>query len=115
MSELTEREFEALAHRTLQRVVEAFDPVDPDEVEAVPSDGVVRLDFQGRRAPWVVNSQRGAKQIWLAADRQAWHFAHAGEGPEDLRWVSPKTGEELFETLGRLLEERAGVSVRFAP
>ena len=110
-SVITEREFDVLASRTLNRILEAFDDVDPDQVEAVPSDGVVRFDFQGRRQPWIVNSQRGALQIWLAADRRAWHFAHAGEMATEEKWVAPKTGEDLFETLSRLFKEHEDLEI----
>lgn len=103
--------FDKLASHTLDRIITAFDEVDPDTVEAVPSDGVVRLDFQGTRRDWVVNTQRGALQIWLAAEQRAWHFAH--DGSDGGTWVAPKTGEELLTTLSGLLKQHAGVDVAF--
>lgn len=107
---ITEQEFDALATDVLERVLEAFDDVDPDQVEAVPSDGVVRFDFGGRRSPWVINSQRGALQVWLAAERKAWHFAREGTA-QDGRWVAPKTGEELYATLSALFKEHEGLEL----
>lgn len=111
--ELDEKRYDRLATRTLARVDRALAEVDPDQVESVVSDGVVKLEFQGRRRPWVVSTQRAARQIWLAAEQRAWHFAHEGEDPEAERWVASKTGEELFATLGGLLREHEGLSVRF--
>lgn len=108
---LDEKAFDKVAAQTLDRILTAFDEVDPDQVEAVPSAGVVRFDFQGRRRDWVVNTQRGALQIWLAAEQRAWHFAHAGDTPDEQRWVSPKTGEELFGTLEALLQEHEGIEI----
>jgi CyaY protein len=109
---ISESEFDALAAKTLERIMAVVDDEDPDVVEAIPSSGVVRLDFQGRRQPWIVNSQRAALQIWVAAERRAWHFAYAGDG-EVLRWKHTKSDDELFATLEGLLSEHAGVSVEF--
>lgn len=106
--------FDKVARQTLNRILTAIDDaVDPDLVEAVPSDGVVRLDFQGQRRDWVVNSQSAALQIWLAAEQRAWHFAHVGDDPEQQRWVADKTGDELFATLSGLLKQHVGVEVTF--
>jgi iron donor protein CyaY len=109
---LDEKQFDMLAAATFDRIVEAFDEVDPDQVEAVPSSGVVKLDFQGRRRAWVVSTQRAVRQIWLAADQRAWHFAHRGQ-PDEQTWLEHKSGEELFATLGGLLEEHEGLTVSF--
>lgn len=106
---MDERTFQQIAEDILARVVAALDEVDPDVVEAVPSEGVVRLEFGSARRPWIVNSQRGAHQIWLAAEQHAWHFAPTGDDPP--RWVCDKTGDELFSTLTRLLREHEAVSV----
>lgn len=112
--DLDAKAFDALSAKTLQRILSAIDDnVDPDEVEAVPSMGVVTLDFQGARRNWVVNSQSAAGQIWLAAEQRAWHFSHEGDDPTEPHWVTPKTGEELFATLSGLLKEHAGVEVAF--
>ena len=103
---LDPKAFDLLAAQTLDRIVQAIDDqLDPDLVEAVPSMGVVTLDFQGQRRNWIVNSQSAASQ------QRAWHFAHEGASPEDPRWVAPKTGEELFATLQGLLKEHLGVDL----
>ncbi|MGE0709995.1 MAG: iron donor protein CyaY [Planctomycetota bacterium] len=109
---IDEASFDKAAAKTLERIVVAFDEVDPDQVEASPSMGVVRLEFGSGRRSWVVNSQRGSLQIWLAAEQRAWHFSGEGDASEP-RWVSPKTGEELFQTLSGLLAEHEGLTVSF--
>ena len=87
--------------------------IDPDEVEAVVSDGVVKLEFGDGRRAWVVSTQRAARQIWLAADQRAWHFAYVdGEG-DQTKWVADKTGDELFATLTGLLKQTAGLELEF--
>jgi iron donor protein CyaY len=111
--ELDEKTYDRLAAATLARIDQAFADVDPDRVEAVVSDGVVKLEFQGRRRPWVVSTQRAARQVWLAAEQHAWHFAHAGDDAQAERWVAHKTGEELFATLARLLREHERLELEF--
>lgn len=111
---LDPKAFDLLASKSLDRIVQAIDDqLDPDVVEAVPSMGVVTLDFQGKRRNWIVNSQSAAVQIWLAAEQRAWHFAHQGQTPEEQRWVAPKTGEELFATLSALFAEHLDVEISF--
>jgi CyaY protein len=62
----------------------------------------------------VVNSHRAARQIWMAADRSAWHFdlaegAATGEGP---RWIAAKTGEDLHTTLAATIGKRLGRTIQ---
>lgn len=109
---LDEKQFDKLAAAVFDRVLEAFDDVDPDQVEATPSAGVVKFDFQGRRRPWILSTQRAVRQLWLAAEQRAWHFAHRGE-PDEQAWFEHKSGEELFATLRGLLAEHEGVDVSF--
>jgi CyaY protein len=54
-----------------------------------------------------VNSHRAARQIWMAAERTAWHFDLEGD-----RWVAKKTNEELSAMLEAVLSKRAGKAVK---
>ncbi|MBL4848535.1 MAG: iron donor protein CyaY [Planctomycetes bacterium] len=111
---LDAKAFDTLATKTLDRIVRVIDDeVDPDVVEAVPSMGVVTLDFGDARRKWIVNSQSAAVQIWLAAEQRAWHFSHEGKDQDDPVWIAPKTSEELFATLSGLLKEQLGLSITF--
>ena len=56
--------------------------------------------------PFVLNTQRPTREVWLAADRQAWHFRFDGE-----KWFDKKgTGDELFSTLSRLITAKIAAS-----
>ena len=60
-------------------------------------------------APFVINLQPPTREVWLAADRQAWHFRYDGA-----RWIDKKgTGAELFTTLGKLIVDKIGATVAF--
>ena len=103
---MDDAEFDNAARDELRNLEDAFEAIDPDDVEVSTSDGVLRLDLRdGTRI--VINSHRAARQIWMAAVASAWHFDPAGEGV----WRAPKTGEELRPTLARLLQERIGLAV----
>jgi CyaY protein len=103
MDEVT---FDQVARDELHRIEDALSDVDPDDVEVSTSDGVLRLDLRdGTRI--VINSHRAARQIWMAAISSAWHFDPAGDGS----WRAAKSGEELHETVMKLVRDRIGLSL----
>jgi CyaY protein len=110
MSQPTEAEFEKAADRELTRLVAALDAAALD-VEVELSMGVLTLEF-GDGTKYVVNSHRAAKQIWLAAERSAWHFDPDASGST---WVAPKSGDELWATLRGVLGRKLGKDVALAP
>ena len=102
---LNERDFEKLADEELQQLSRTLD--DLDDLEADLQMGVLTITFpDGTR--YVVNSHRAAKQIWGAAERNAWHFDHQKDG----RWVAPKNGDELWATVERLLTTKLARPVK---
>lgn len=108
MTELDDATYDKLAYATLQRIDQAFEDVDPDLVEAVPSAGVIKFEFADGRRTWVVSTQRAAQQMWLAAEQRAWHFTREGDA-----WRSTKGPEELLPTLAALFKEHLGLEVSF--
>ena len=96
-----------LAHATFRRVLDLFDEVDPDEADAETAGDVVTITFaDGARV--VMNTQRPARQIWLAGGARAWHFSY-----DEARqvWMDDKgQGDELLATL-RALAADAGVDL----
>jgi CyaY protein len=109
VSSLSERDYDALALPELQAVLRALDEVG-DDLEAELESDVLTLEF-GDGARWVLNSHRAARQLWLAADRCAWHFSW---DREELRWTADKHGEELWSTLERIIGQKLGRTVKLA-
>ncbi len=70
---LTDSEFDKLADAQLKKLYKALMDFDPDEVEAELSMGVLSLSVLNKHKV-VINSHRAARQIWMAAQRKAWHF-----------------------------------------
>jgi len=104
---ISEAEYEERAAPELNALLDALDAVDDDGVEAELGSDILTLEFaDGTR--YIVNSHRAARQIWMAADRNAWHFDWV---PADERWIAAKTGDELWATLERVISGKLGHGV----
>ncbi|HEY4220170.1 MAG TPA: iron donor protein CyaY [Myxococcota bacterium] len=103
---MDEPTFRRVAGEVIERVTQALDAQDPDVVEGVLDAGVLKVQFP-KGQPFVLNLQPPTREIWLAADRNAWHFRYDGA-----RWLDKKgSGDELLQTLARLLAEKTGAPV----
>lgn len=115
MTSPTEKDFERAADATLQALDGAL--VDEGDLEVELSMGILSIEFADG-AKFVVNSHRAARQIWLAADRSAWHFdldptsTSEGGSASPPRWVASKTGDDLHHTLATAIAKRLGRAVQ---
>ena len=102
---MDEREFERRAADAWKRVLDLFDEIDPEDADVEQAGDVIRIDYRGG-ARVVLNTQRPARQLWLAGGAHAWHFSyHAEPGV----WLDDKgRGEELYATLSALTEGAIG-------
>lgn len=100
-SSLSERDFEAAADKTLNAMARALDAFEGD-LEVELSMGILSIELPDG-TKYVVNSHRAAKQIWMAAERTAWHFDL--EGGE---WRAKKSGDELWSTVAATLSKKLG-------
>lgn len=101
---LNEAEYDARALPELTRLVAALDAIDDDGLEAELAADILNIEFSDG-TKYVLNSHRAARQIWLAAERSAWHFDF---NPAESRWIAAKTGEELWSVLERAIGARLG-------
>ncbi|HKY37024.1 MAG TPA: iron donor protein CyaY [Polyangiaceae bacterium] len=104
---ITEEEYEARALPELRALVNALDALELSGVEAELSSDILTLELEGG-ARYIVNSHRAARQIWMAAERSAWHFDWDAERSA---WIARKTGDELWATLSRVLSSKLGTPV----
>jgi CyaY protein len=102
VTELSEKEFRARAFPELAALVAALDEL--TELTAELAGDVLTIEFEDQKV-YVVNTQLAARQIWLAAERRAWHFDYAADRDG---WVDKKTSAELWPTLQGLLEAKLG-------
>ncbi len=98
-------DFEKDADLTLQTLRASLDDSGIDaEIEL--QMGILSIELPDG-TKYIVNSHRAAKQIWMAADRSAWHFDRASDG----RWIAAKTGDELFAALEGVLSKKLGAPI----
>lgn len=101
---LSESQYVDLAHAELSRLVLALDRIESDELDCELENDIITIEL-AEGATYVINSHRAARQIWMAAERTAWHFDWDGEKNA---WLAQKTGDELWETVRRILAPKIG-------
>lgn len=95
-----------LSKQAFERVLRAFDAVDPEACDLDAGGDVLTFTCRDR-VKLVLNTQRPARELWLAGAARAWHF---GWRDERGAWIDEKRGgAELFATLNALLAEHAGL------
>lgn len=103
---ITEAEFEKAADEELNTLRRALDDSAIDaEVEL--EMGILSIELPDG-AKYIINSHRAARQIWMAAERQAWHF---DPDLQSGRWTATKSGDELWSALERVLSKKVGRAV----
>jgi CyaY protein len=102
---LTEQAFERVADEALRDLEGALG--DLDGVEVSLQMGILTLEFPDG-ARYVVNSHRAARQIWMAAEHNAWHFDYK---PAQRRWIAAKNGDELRSTIASVTSRKLGHAV----
>lgn len=107
---ISEQDYEARAIPELRALVDALDELELGGVESELSSDILTIELSsGER--YVVNSHRAARQIWMAAERNAWHFDW---DTEQSAWIAKKSGDELWSTLARVLSTKLGQPVKLA-
>jgi len=99
---VTEAEYEAAAKPELDALVRALDALDATDFEAELASDILTIEFEDG-ARYVVNSHRAARQIWMAAELNAWHFDWLAA---ERRWVAAKSGDELWSALEGVLSRK---------
>src|SRR5262249_35288060 len=99
---ISEQDFERAADAELHALERALSDVDGLEVDL--ESGILTLEFADG-VKYIVNSHRAARQIWMAAERSAWHFDPKGEPP---RWIAGKSGDELRATIEGVISRKLG-------
>ena len=109
MSEtIDEATFDELADITLRALEKCLNEV--DAVEADLESGILTIEFDdGLR--FIVNSHRAARQIWMAAGAEAWHF---DVDRATSVWSAKKTGDELWSCIAREVGRKLGRPVDLA-
>ncbi|MEW5854116.1 MAG: iron donor protein CyaY [Myxococcota bacterium] len=101
---MDDRTYTERTEQAFRRIDDAMEKLDPDDVETDHGGGYLTLSFRDG-SKCVISTQRPVREIWMAADRTAWHFSFdEGAGA----WVAKKTGEELYATVARVVGGKTG-------
>jgi CyaY protein len=107
---MDESRYLKIVDQTFRKLQDAFEHIDPDEIDVYMAGDVLTLAFRnGVRC--VINTQRPVRQIWLAARANAWHFNYDEAGA---RWIDDKgRGDELLGCVTRIVKDNSGLDVTF--
>ena len=99
--------FTKLAGQALDHIDTVLGDLEHESLDVSLSGDVLTLSFSDG-ATYIINAHSAAGQIWMAADKNAWHFDYdEGAG----KWVASKSGDELMSTVGRTVGHRLGQAV----
>jgi CyaY protein len=105
---IDEARFDQVAERALRALETALNDV--DGVEADLESGILTIEFDDA-VRFIVNSHRAARQIWMAAGAQAWHF---DVDPANESWTAKKSGDELWSCIEREVGQKLGRRLELA-
>jgi CyaY protein len=112
---ISEQDFEKAADVELRALDRALGELDREDMEVDLESGILTIEFEDG-TQYVVNSHRAARQIWMAAERSAWHFDPQPEDPNRVEsalvWRAGKSDEELWSTLEAVMRRKLGPTVR---
>ena len=110
---MTETEFLDLAESTLNRIEEAMDRLNDEDVidvECKRSGNVLEIEFIDNGSKIIVNSQAPMQELWVAAKAGGYHYKRI-----DGQWINTRDGSELFAALSELAGGQGGASISLAP
>ena len=100
------KDFHRLSAKALAHIDTALGEADADRLDVQLGGDVLTLTFADG-ARFVINSHSAAGQIWMAAGTTAWHFDREDDG----RWVARRTGDELMQTVARVVGDKLGTQI----
>ncbi len=107
--------FSRHATSTLEALEDRLGGLEHDQMDVELAGDVLTLHFEdGSR--FILNSHGAALQIWMAAEKRAWHFDPVEDRDErgtngSVRWVAARTNEELLETVAQVVGTKLGATL----
>ena len=106
---MSEKEFLDLAETTLNKIEEAMDRLNDEDVidvECKRSGNVLEIEFIDNGSKIIVNSQAPMQELWVAAKSGGFHYKRI-----DGVWINTRDGSELFAALSDLASAQGGARV----
>ncbi|RMG98199.1 MAG: iron donor protein CyaY [Deltaproteobacteria bacterium] len=95
------------ADRTLADLERRIADLELEQLEPDLAGDVLTLEFADG-TKFIINAHSAARQIWMAAGTEAWHFDYDAERDA---WIASKNGDELYDAVRRVLSDKLGFSV----
>jgi len=96
--------FAAQSEQALADLERRLADLEDEALEPDLAGDVLSLEFSDGTT-FVINAHSAARQIWMAAGTEAWHFDF---DPDRNAWVAHKNGDELYDTVRRVVSEKLG-------
>lgn len=94
---MEEAQFRQIVAASLKNLLRQLDALpEADDMDSRISDGVLQVDFEAG-GTFVLSQQVPTRELWLSAQRRAWHFRLVADG-----WTERDNGERLEATLSSL-------------
>ena len=106
---MDESTFHRLAASTLKTLEQALSEAD-DSLDVDLAADILTIEFTDGRT-FVINSHTAARQIWMAANLEAWHF---DPDPVTARWTDSRGRGDLWDVVARQVSARLGRPVRLS-
>ena len=107
---LSATHFNEIADALFERIVASIDATDAaDDIEL--NQGVLEITcVKGGvgKSKIIINRHAPNQEIWVAAKSGGYHFKLVDEA-----WIDTRSGEALFDAIGRVVFEQSGVRVAF--
>ena len=100
-------EFVPLASAALEHIEETLAELEHEALDVELAGDVLTLEFSDG-LQFIINAHGAARQVWLAANRSAWHFDYV---PEKKVWIAAKTDDELMQTVAHAVSTKLGTTV----
>lgn len=109
---MEEKEYRLKVKESFERILAAFDDIDPDVVEAELNQGALTLTSKST-SKTILSAQPSVRQIWLAAAAQG-IAVHFNWDVAREQWIDDKGQDlELLSFLSGVIEKAAGIKVKF--
>ncbi len=99
--------FLAQSAKALRHIDEVLGELEHESLDVDLAGDVLTLGFADG-PDFIINAHSAAGQIWMAANKTAWHFDFDADADE---WIARKTDEELMATVAKAVGERLGITI----
>jgi CyaY protein len=100
-------QFVKAAGTALEHIEDGLASLEHDTLDVDLAGDVLTLEFEDG-VQFVINAHSAAGQVWMAANRSAWHFDYQEDSKT---WVASKNGDELMATVSREVGQKLGIDV----